>query len=264
MSISNGQYTLRKALTYLGSMEGAPNKSGDPIVNECQAMYGWPNGGVPWCACFVGYCIANSDANAAYKKDAKSVVHPSTAEMVSKAKRKGWYKPHGRSTKPGDLFIIDGLHVGFINSLNNNGTFETVEGNASNGVRSLTRSWADGWMVISIPGVGEPGKAALVDGYGFDDTRVKLYGGWPTPEARNSQMRKFEAANPDYWTQAVRVERNSPYAFRAGPKGTWGHYTFGPWLHNTGKATRDKQMKQWQDKHEGITARPWKKTYREP
>ena len=261
MAISNGQQTLRKALGYLGSMEGPPNKSGDPIVNECQKMYGLA--GVPWCACFVGYCIAESGASAAYKKDAKAVVHPSTAEMVARAKRKGWYKPPGKTTKPGDLFIIDGKHVGFVNSLNNDGTFQTVEGNAADGVRSYTRAWNDGWQVISIPNVGVPGPAAVVDGYGFDDTRVKIYGGWPTPEARNQQMRKFAAANPDWWTQAIRVQAQSRYAFRAGPPTTWGHYTFGPWLHATGKATRDAQLKKWQAKHEGITARPWKKTYKE-
>ena len=261
MAISNGQQTLRKASRYLGAYEGAPNRSGSPIVDECQALYGLQ--GVPWCACFVGYCIAESGATAAYKKDAKTVVHPSTAEMVTRAKRKGWYKPHGKTTKPGDLFIIAGLHVGFVNYLNKDGTFQTLEGNASNGVRSLTRSWSDGWQVISIPGVGLPLPAAVVDGYGFDDTRVKLYGGWPTKEARNHQLRKFAAANPAYWTQAVRVERKSPYAFRAGPEGTYNRWTYGPWLHGKGKETRDKEMEKWQEKHKGVTARPWKKTYRE-
>lgn len=258
---SNGQLTLRKALSYLGSAEGPPNKSGDPVVNECQALYGLA--GVPWCACFVGFCIANSDAGAGYKKDAKTVVHPSTAEMVARAKRKGWYHAPGKTTKPGDLFIIDGRHVGFVNALNNDGTFQTVEGNAANGVRSYTRAWRDGWQVISIPNVGDPGPAAVVDGYGFDDTRVKVYGGWPTPEARDQQLRKFAAANPEWWTQAIRVQAQSPYAFRAGPPGTWGHYTFGPWLYSTGKVTRDAQMKKWQEKHKDATARPWKKTYRE-
>ena len=259
--ISNGQATLRKAGHYLGAQEGAqPNRSGDPIVDECQEMYGLL--GVPWCACFVGYVIAQSEASAQYKKDAKAVVHPSTAEMVARARRKGWYGPHGKNTKPGDLFIIDGKHVGFVNALNKDGTFQTIEGNAANGVRSYTRAWSDGWQVISIPGVGNPGPAAVVDGYGFDDTSVKIYGGWPTPQARDQQMRKFAAANPAYWTQAVRVQANSRYAFRAGPEGTWNRWTFGPWLHNTGKQTRDEQMKKWQDKHKA-TARPWKKSYKE-
>ncbi len=47
-----------------------------------------------------------------------------------------------------DLFIIDGKHVGFVNALNKDGTFQTIEGNAANGVRSYTRSWSDGWQVI--------------------------------------------------------------------------------------------------------------------
>jgi hypothetical protein len=263
VAISNGQQTLRKASKYLGAMEGAPNRSGDPIINECQAPWGWPNGGQPWCAMFVAYCVAESGATPKYKQAAKTIMSPSTAVMVDKAQRKGWYGGHSRNTKPGDLFIIDGKHVGFINQVRNDGTFATIEGNASDGCRSLIRSWRDGWKVISIPGVGAPGPAAVVDGYGFDDTRVKLYGGWPTPEARNQQMRKFAAANPEFWTQAIRVARSSPFAFRAGPAGTYNRWTYGPWLHGTGKQTRDKQMEQWSKKHEGVTARPWKKTYKE-
>lgn len=261
--ISNGQYTLRKASQYLGSMEGPPNRSGDPIVNECQAPWGWPDGGQPWCAMFVAYCIANSKADAKYRAAAKTIMSPSTAVMVDKAQRKGWYSGHSKSTKPGDLFIIDGLHVGFINQLRPDGRFLTLEGNAANGVRSYVRSWADGWRVISIPGVGAPGVSATVDGYGFDDQAVQLFGGWPTPEARNQQMRKYQAAHPEAWTQAVRVARPSPYAFRSGPKGTYDRWTYGPWLHGTGKVTRDEQMKKWLAKNEGAKARPWKRTYKE-
>jgi hypothetical protein len=260
--ISNGQETLRKAMTYLGASESPSGSNrGKGIIDDCQALYGLA--GVPWCACFVGYCVAESKADAKYRANAKKVVHPSTTVMVDKAKKLGWYKGHGRNTKPGDLFIIDGKHVGFINQLRNDGTFVTVEGNAMDGVRSLVRSWRDGWQVISIPGVGDPGPAATVDGFGFDDTRVKLFGGWPTPEARDQQLRKFAAANPSMWTQAVRVQRPSPYAFRAGPQSTYNRWTFGPWLHNTGKATRDKQLEKWEKANEGVKARPWRKTYKE-
>ena len=110
-------------------MEGAPNRSGDPIVNECQAPWGWPNGGQPWCAMFVAYCVAESGAAPKYKQAAKTIMSPSTAVMVDKAQRKGWYGGHSKTTKPGDLFIIDGKHVGFINQVRNDGTFATIEGN---------------------------------------------------------------------------------------------------------------------------------------
>jgi hypothetical protein len=65
--------------------------------------------------------------------------------MVDKAQRKGWYGGYSKTTKPGDLFIIDGKHVGFINQVRNDGTFATIEGNVSDGCRSLIRSWRDGW-----------------------------------------------------------------------------------------------------------------------
>jgi hypothetical protein len=212
---------------------------------------------------FVAFCVAQSEADAKYRNAAKTIMSPSTAVMVSKARAKGWYTEHSKTTKPGDLFIIDGLHVGFINQLRPDGRFSTVEGNAANGVRSYVRSWADGWRVISIPGVGAPGPAATVDGYGFDDLSVKLYGGWPTPAARDQQMKKYAQAHPEMWTQAVRVAAPSPYAFRAGPKGTYNRWTYGPWLHNTGKVTRDAQMKKWLEKNEGAKARPWKRVYKE-
>jgi hypothetical protein len=258
--ISNGQYTLRKAGHYLGGHEGAPNRSGAPVIDECQALYGLQ--GVPWCACFVGFAVANSEASAKYKTAAKSIANPSTQVMADKARAKGWLLPGNGKAKPGDWFIIPGLHVGFVNSVGPGNTFTTIEGNHQDSIASVVRSWSDGWQRISIPDVGDPGPAATVDGYGFDDTRVKLYGGWPTPQARDSQMAKFAAANKDKWTQAVKVAKESPYAFRAGPTGTYSHWQFGPWLHSTGKEIRDEQMKKWQDTNKA-TARPWRKTYKE-
>ena len=100
------------------------------------------------------------------------------------------------------------------------------------------------------------------NGYGFDDTRVRLYGGWQTAAQRDGQLKKYAAANPDQWTQAVRIETSSPYAFRAGPAGTYSHWSFGPWLHETGKAVRDDEMKAYEASN-NTTARPWRKTYKE-
>ena len=262
MSISNGQETLRTAQGYLGAHEGAPNKSGAPIVNECQAMFGWPDGGYPWCNMFVAFCIANSGAASKYKTSAKSIMSPSTQTTADKAKAKGWLLPGNGKAKPGDMFVIPGLHIGFVASLQSGNLFTSIEGNHQDSVSSVTRSWADGWQRISLPDVGEPGPAAVEDGYGFDDTRVKLYGGWPTKEQRDGQLAKYAAANPDQWTQAVKVETSSPYAFRAGPPGTYSHWSFGPWMYETGKAIRDDQMKAYEAANK-ITARPWKKTYKE-
>jgi len=259
MAISNGQQVIRTAQGYLGAREGAPNKSGAPIVDECQALYGLS--GVPWCACFVGYVSANSGADAKYKASAKAIISPSTQSLYDAARAKGWVHPGNGQAIPGDLFIIPGVHVGIITGNRDPKTFTTVEGNSSDSVTSNIRAWSDGWQRISLPGVGTAGPAATVDGFGFDDTRVKLYGGWTSPEARDGQMRAFAAANPTQWTQAVKVAKDSPYAFRAGPTGTYNHWTFGPWLYETGKATRDAEQGKY-EKANKTTARPWKKTYK--
>ena len=262
MSISNGQATLRKASSYLGGHEGAPIQSGAPIVDACQSLYGFAPPYVPWCACFVGYSVANSEADAKYKASAKSVINPSTQTTADKARAKGWLLPGNNKALPGDWFILPGVHIGIINSTGPGNTFTTLEGNYQNSVSSVVRSWADGWQRISLPNVGNPSPLATVDGYGFDDLRVKLYGGWATPEARNSHMKKYAAAQPAQWTQAVKVARDSPYAFRAGPAGTYAQWQYGPWLHSTGKEIRDEQMAAWQNSTKA-TARPWRKTYKE-
>jgi hypothetical protein len=261
VSISNGQQTTRTAGHYLGGHEGATNRSGAPVIDQCQKFYG-VGPGVPWCACFVGYVIDQSDADSKYKAAAKSICHPSTQVMADRAKAKGWLLPGNGQAKPGDMFIIPGRHVGFVNSVPDAKTFWTIEGNHQDSVAACLRAWSDGWLRISLPGVGDPGAAATVDGYGFDDTRVKLYGGWATKEGRDDVLQRYAANNPDQWTQAVRVQRDSPFAFRAGPKGTYQHWQFGPWLHKTGKEIRDKQMADY-EKANKITARPWKQTYKE-
>ena len=260
MSISNGQQTLRTAQGYLGAHEGAPNRSGAPVVDACQAFYNLE--GTPWCNSFVGFCIANSGASAKYKTAAKSIMSPSTQVTADKARAKGWLLPGNGKARPGDAFVIPGVHIGFVLSVGSGNLFTSVEGNWQDSVSSVTRSWADGWQRISLPDVGDPAPAATVDGYGFDDTRVRLFGGWQTAAQRDGQLKKYAAANPDQWTQAVRIETSSPYAFRAGPVGTYSHWSFGPWLHETGKAVRDDEMKAYEAAN-NITARPWRKTYQE-
>lgn len=260
MSISNGQQTLRTAQGYLGAHEGAPNRSGAPVIDACQAFYNLE--GTPWCNSFVGFCIAESGASAKYKTAAKSIMSPSTQVTADKARAKGWLLPGNGKARPGDFFVVPGVHIGFVLSVGSGTLFTSVEGNWQDSVSSVTRSWADGWQRISLPDVGDPAPAATVDGYGFDDTRVRLFGGWQTSAQRDGQLKKYAAANPDQWTQAVRIETSSPYAFRAGPVGTYSHWSFGPWLHDTGKAVRDDEMKAYEAAN-NITARPWRKTYKE-
>lgn len=206
---------------------------------------------------FCGYVIATSKAGADFKASAKRVLSPSTALLYEAAHREGWVSRGDAHTPPGSMFIIPGLHVGFVWEAYHDGTFLTVEGNSGNAVRSNRRAWDDGWEAITLPRTGNATPTKSQTGYGFDDTRVKLYGGWETKTARDKQLTAFRKANPDAITQAVRVKKRSPYAFRAGPKGTDLVGRYGPWIGDGAKQRRDDVMKAWQEKH-GATARPWR------
>lgn len=242
----------------MGDREGTtPNRSGDPIVDACQRMYGLQ--GEPWCAMGAGYVIANSPASSAFKDKARQIMHPYTGTIFDRAKERGWVTAGGASTPTGALFIIRGRHVGMVWRSYADGTFLTWEANSGDAVRSNRRAWSDGWQAIVIPGTGNAQAQGTVAGYGFDDRRVVLKGGWQTPHARDLQQRAWAKAHPDWWTQAVRVRKPSPYAFRTGPKGTWDRWSFGPWLGPDGKRIRDEQLARWQAANDGAPARTWRR-----
>jgi hypothetical protein len=219
-------------------------------------MYGLQ--GVPWCACFAGYVIANSSADTTYKAVAREVIDPYTGTIWERAKARGLTRPGGAGVPDGSLFIIPGKHVGLVWRAMRNGTFITLEGNSADGVRSNRRAWSDGWSAITFPNTGTPAKPKYVSGYGFDDLRVKVYGGWPTTHLRDGQMRAFRNAHPGWWTQRVRVQRQSPFAFRAGPAGTWGRFSFGPWTGKDAKSRRDEVMARWHQENPDGLPRPWR------
>ena len=227
------------------------------MVDACQRMYGLQ--GVPWCACFVGYVIANSKADSKFKGVASEIIDPYTGTIWDRARKRGLTHPGSGSVPEGSLFILPGKHVGLVWRTLNDGTFISIEGNSGDAVRSNRRAWADGWSAIILPNTGTPAKPKLVAGYGFDDARVKVYGGWPSAFLRDGQMRAFRRAHPGWWTQAVRIKRPSPFAFRAGPPGTWGHFSFGPWTGKDAKARRDEVMDRWHQHNPDGKPRPWRR-----
>lgn len=232
-------------------------------MDACQRMYGMgpgtPPGPQPWCAMFTGYTAATSTAAAAWKEKAREVIHPSTAVMYERARERGWVKRGGPGTPTGALGIIPGRHVFWVWRSYADGTLVSLDGNSGDAVRANRRAWSDGWEAIVIPGTGAAQAIGSQSGYGFDDLSVKLYGGWATPAIRDAQLRRYAQAHPEHWTQAVRVRRQSPYAFRAGPKGTFDHWRFGPWIGDEGKRIRDEQAAAWQDAHPGAQLRTWRR-----
>ena len=226
-----GEKVIAEAQNYIGQIEGRPNCSGGFIVDACQHYYGMGNGtGVgpqPWCGCYTGYVAGQINY-----ENYKAICSPGVAVTYARAAERGWLKGRGnRNTPMGALFLIDGRHIGFVLEAGDT-YFTTVEGNASDGCRSLTRAWSDGWEVIIPPDLGNARPSDVKTVYGFDDLNIKprRYGGWARAEVRDRQQAKFGEAQAGWWTRSIRIATNAPYAFEAGKSGTYGQtYEFGPW-----------------------------------
>ncbi|MDX8029184.1 CHAP domain-containing protein [Lentzea sp. BCCO 10_0856] len=93
----------------------------------------------PWCAYFVSWCWDNAtDRN-------RRVPWPNPGWVESV---RGWASAHGKLVnrpRQGDLFGEGGAHIGWVLSVNGSG-FTTIEGNASDCVRSYQRSTGGLWF----------------------------------------------------------------------------------------------------------------------
>ena len=166
MDISPKQ-VLDLAAKYIGYKEKASNKdlysfddnAGKGNYTMFQAeldragFWNTPKNGYEWCTSFVAWCfwrIAGSEA-----KDVLCLTGPYGASCVSWAK---YYAEQARLfTKPqvGDQYFqrgSDGLpcHTGIVERVNGN-TFTTIEGNAGNMVKRVTR-----YLGSTVYGFGRP------------------------------------------------------------------------------------------------------------
>lgn len=248
---------IAEALRYQGQREGAPNRSGGFIVDACQKLYGLQ--GVPWCGCYVGY--VNNRASGPYRE----IAHPAVAVTYDRAKAGvgGVKLQKGGPCPPGSLFLIRGKHIGFVLSApKGSSTFRTIEGNAGDACRSLTRAWRDGWEVITHPSLGTA--AVPSRGYGFDDSGLapsldgpwRRLGGWKTAKARDAQMEKRKAKFPDRLYRPAKSDQPAPFYFdewEPGGPGPYDTWRFGPWADRAG---RDELMKV-RERNTGRQMRPW-------
>lgn len=247
--MSWGQRYIDRAELYVGEIETpwASNRGTNITRWITKAGYSSP---VPWCGCFVLGIAREIDY-----QNAIEVGHGYTGTIVARAQARGWLKPGGAAVKPGSLFVKGGPtgHVGIVRDTSAR-LFETVEGNANQGVRVLTRAWADGWQAVVFPDLGTS-PIVNVTTYGFEDLRHKpdRFGGWATAAQRDARMAEYRKAHPARWVRPIRVDRPSPFAFETGPQGTYGlTWRFGTW---TSKATRDQQLKAYQAAHPGAPVR---------
>jgi len=232
-TLTYGQMILREADTFSGVAEATGRNDGARIralqIEAARAL-GYDDNtylGAPYCAIGVGHNVRTSGM-----PHDPNLVHPATAYMCAQARREGILFDAPKLVPPGAFMIRCGVHTGHVVQ-DHGATFYAFEFNHNNRCDYTWRSKADWDFIVPKPLKDEPApRVILVPRYGFDDLSIKprLLGGWSTERIRRTQRERFEAANPGWWTQDVRINRPSPFAFRAGAPGTWSSpWEFGGW-----------------------------------
>lgn len=141
VSLTNNKVSnaISLAKSQIGVTEnGNSNNSAD--VNKYR--FGKANGN-PWCASFVSWCYGqgqNGNNKQTFGFD------ESTQSIRRKAEKAGKYSTKASGYRPqvGDLAVWkyneNSGHVGIISKINNDGSFQVVEGNCGNAVQETTRS----------------------------------------------------------------------------------------------------------------------------
>ena len=142
-NVNNGKNPNKKSSTGLSwidlALKNEGYKEGPNNANAFSAYFGMPN--AQWCASFVSWALAQSEIN-------DKLGSTSVSGLWGQAQKNGMFhsKNDGYIPKPGDIFINKGAgasHTGFVVSVNDDGTFTTIEGNASDQVKSVQRSLKD-------------------------------------------------------------------------------------------------------------------------
>ena len=140
LTSSSVQNALRLAESEIGTAE-VGNSNNSFGVNKYR---GGVANGQAWCASFVSWCYGQGQNS----NNAKTFGYTSSSQDIkNKAIKAGYYsdKNSGYTPQVGDIAVwtkSDNAHghVGIISKINNDGSFEVIEGNSSNRVKKNIRT----------------------------------------------------------------------------------------------------------------------------
>ena len=140
---STSNPTINKALEVARSQIGVKEINGSNNSAQINEYRNGVENGVPWCASFVSWCYGrgqNSNNNKTFGYSASSQHIRRQAESAGVYSKAG----SGYTPKAGDLMILkyseNSGHIGIVESVNSDGTFNVIEGNTSNQVKRKVRS----------------------------------------------------------------------------------------------------------------------------
>jgi len=216
--VTSNQRVVATAARYVGVREKPPgsNDDGGGPITKWERY--WSMRYAPWCGLACSAWLRESGVT--------DVSHPSTWEIVQRAKRNGWVT---NRPVPGALIVWPpegGKHVEMLVSEASPGVWNTIGGNTSDMVARRVRSLSGATLVVS-PEIRHAQPSVVREFY-LEDPKVtpKLYGPWRTKAGREKAIKSLSPANQRL---ARRVRVGGKYGF------TIGRRVYGPWLDKDGR-----------------------------
>jgi hypothetical protein len=126
---------LAAAETQVGASEQPPGSNDGPQIATYRTAVAGAQPGEPWCAYFASWSAAQAGTPLGFNGEGLG----SVAQITSWAQQTGRYLPAGSVPQPGDLILFGDEHVGVVQSVNSDGSINTVEGNYENAVTQVHR-----------------------------------------------------------------------------------------------------------------------------
>jgi hypothetical protein len=119
----------------VGVREAPPGSNNSPRIAEYRSATAGAPGPGPWCAYFVSWAARQSGVPVGPNGGGFGSVDA----LYSWAQQTGKALPAGQQPQPGDLIVWD-EHIGMVESVDANGTVNTIEGNSSDQVIRRTHA----------------------------------------------------------------------------------------------------------------------------
>jgi hypothetical protein len=136
VSGSAGARALAAAQAEVGVAEMPPGSNEAPRIADYRAAVAGSYPGAPWCAYFVSWAAAQAGAPIGTNGSGYGAVE----QVEAWGRQTGRFLPAGTVPAPGDLILFGGAHIGIVESVNPDGSINTVEGNHNDRVDRARRS----------------------------------------------------------------------------------------------------------------------------
>lgn len=219
------QRVVATAARYVGVREKPPgsNDDGGGWITKIERFWGMRY--QPWCGMACSAWLREAGVT--------DVSHPSTWEIVRRAREKGWTT---KTPVPGALVVWPedgGRHVEMLVSQVSPGVWATIGGNVSDSCQRKVRALTGCTLVVS-PELRHA-QPSIERQFYLEDTAVqpKFYGPWRTKAARDRAISRLSPANRRL---ARKVRVKGKYGF------TLGRRVYGPWLDQAGRDSAEKVL----------------------